>query len=321
MIASVSATCALLRARRSVPNARVCGLHRQQQHQGDARHSTMLQAVAIRRESRGAFPPSSAPGLAMWRPSSSSASRLDEARRRWHRGDRQARRRLHRDAWRYRRSRGRAMWRRNMCSGQASSPRNAPSPISGCRPNVGKRRPRGSSYDGRQYVRQADPARHPASSARLPRLRGGEHLCQARAAAEIGKRWCRCAEGLSGPEVESRRTETDDLLGQSAHQGQYRRRPHHDRGKGARQSREDRARCKFIEILEPAQTHKSEEPASLWTSASSAAADEPDGGRRLRRAPDRQGNIIGLIMVIKISGQSQTVRTMPNISLGHVTGV
>ena len=98
--------------------------------------------------------------------------------------------------------------------------------------------------DGRQHVRQADPARH------LRRVRRDlrDHRRRAPRARprdqQEGRR--QVDEGLAVlPGRRHRGAQDQRPLRLAADQGQHRRRPHHHRGEGARQSREDRPRVQI----------------------------------------------------------------------------
>ena len=94
----------------------------------------------------------------------------------------------------------------------------------------------GNMYDklipqGHLRRASARPRRSPAPST-SPR--------RARSTPEIGEKWMQGLEGLPGRR--DRGAQDRRPLRQPADQGQHRRRPHHHRGEGARQPREDRPR-------------------------------------------------------------------------------
>ena len=100
----------------------------------------------------------------------------------------------------------------------------------------------------------------------------------------------------------------------AADQGQYRRRPHHDRGKGARQHPEDRR-----EVRGRRRARQGEMPTGpgLWFMDSSSAAAEmvtlcAAAGYAVHFFPTGQGNVIGnpILPVIKLCANPRTVRTM-----------
>ena len=70
-------------------------------------------------------------------------------------------------------------------------------------------------------------------------ITGAEHIAKARAISpEIGEKWMKTWQAYEDDVIQAHKT--DDLSEFAADQGQHRRRPDHHRGKGARQSREDR---------------------------------------------------------------------------------
>ena len=72
-------------------------------------------------------------------------------------------------------------------------------------------------------------------------ITGAEHLARARAInKKVGDKWMQGLEGLPGRRDRGAQDRRPVRL--AADQGQHRRRPDHHRGKGARQSREDRPR-------------------------------------------------------------------------------
>lgn len=83
--------------------------------------------------------------------------------------------------------------------------------------------------------------------------------------------------------------------------------------------------CRFIDILEPAQTPE-KGPGLYYMDTSSAAAGirDPDGrGAAMVTFPTGQGNVIGnpIVPVIKITGNPKTMRTMPEHIDVDVSGI
>jgi (2R)-sulfolactate sulfo-lyase subunit beta len=156
-------------------------------------------------------------------------------------------------------------------------------------------------------------------------ITGGEHLCQARAATkEIGKRWYKMWKAYQDEVIEAHKT--DDLSDSQPTKGNI---------AGGLTTIEEKAlgnlekigrECKFIEILEPAETPS--KGAGLYYMDTSSAAAEcvtlmAAGGFVVHTFPTGQGNIIGnpILPVIKISGNPKTVRTMPEHIDLDVSGV
>jgi (2R)-sulfolactate sulfo-lyase subunit beta len=156
-------------------------------------------------------------------------------------------------------------------------------------------------------------------------ITGAEHLCQARAATkEIGKRWYKMWKAYQDEVIEAHKT--DDLSDSQPTKGNI---------AGGLSTIEEKAlgnlekigrECKFIDILEPAQT-PSKGPGLYYMDTSSAAAEcvtlMAAGGFVVHTFPTGQGNIIGnpILPVIKISGNPKTVRTMPEHIDLDVSGV
>jgi (2R)-sulfolactate sulfo-lyase subunit beta len=156
-------------------------------------------------------------------------------------------------------------------------------------------------------------------------ITGGEHLCQARAATkELGKRWYKMWKAYQDEVIEAHKT--DDLSDSQPTKGNI---------AGGLTTIEEKAlgnlekigrECKFIEILEPAETPS--KGAGLYYMDTSSAAAEcvtlmAAGGFVVHTFPTGQGNIIGnpILPVIKISGNPKTVRTMPEHIDLDVSGV
>ncbi|MBW0004959.1 MAG: UxaA family hydrolase [Hyphomicrobiales bacterium] len=156
-------------------------------------------------------------------------------------------------------------------------------------------------------------------------ITGGEHLCQARAAnKEVGKRWYKMWKAYQDEVIEAHKT--DDLSDSQPTKGNI---------AGGLTTIEEKAlgnlekigrECKFIEILEPAET-PSRGPGLYYMDTSSAAAEcvtlMAAGGFVVHTFPTGQGNVIGnpILPVIKISGNPKTVRTMPEHIDLDVSGV
>ena len=145
-------------------------------------------------------------------------------------------------------------------------------------------------------------------------ITGAEHLAKERAASpEVGEKWYRIWKAYQDDVIEAHKT--DDLSGFAADQGQHRGRPHHHRGEGPRQPREDRAR---VPLHRRASSRPRRPPRAgpllHGHVLRGGRMRDADGGRRLRRPhlPDGQGNVIGnpIVPVIKITGNPKTVRTM-----------
>ena len=96
-------------------------------------------------------------------------------------------------------------------------------------------------------------------------ITGAEHLAKARAATPGHRREMVCGvEGLHGRG--HRAAQEGRPVGFAADQGQHRRRPHHHRGKGARQSREDRPQVPLISTCSSRPRRRPKAPASTtWT--------------------------------------------------------
>ncbi len=156
-------------------------------------------------------------------------------------------------------------------------------------------------------------------------ITGGEHLCQARAATkEIGKRWYQMWNAYQDEVIEAHKT--DDLSDSQPTKGNI---------AGGLTTIEEKAlgnlekigrECRFIDMLEPAEA-PSKGPGLYYMDTSSAAAEcvtlMAAGGFVVHTFPTGQGNVIGnpILPVIKISGNPQTVRTMPEHIDLDVSGV
>jgi (2R)-sulfolactate sulfo-lyase subunit beta len=145
-------------------------------------------------------------------------------------------------------------------------------------------------------------------------ITGAEHLCQARAATkEVGKRWYKMWKAYQDEVIEAHKI--DDLSDSQPTRGNI---------AGGLTTIEEKALgnlekigrdCKFIDVLEPAET-PSKGPGLYYMDTSSAAAEcvtlMAAGGYVVHTFPTGQGNIVGnpIVPVIKISGNPRTVRTM-----------
>ena len=244
-----------------------------QQHQGDAGDPPRLWPPAIRRRPRDVLPhhhrhrrQSQCRGGGRDR----HRGRLDRARRRRHQEDRQAGHRL-----RHRRLRRHHDGRQGLARRQGLSAGGLRAQARGVRllRAVGLDQMRRERHhdrprllpDGRQHVRQADPARH------LRRVRRdlGDHRRRAPrqgAGRDPGDRR-EVVQGLEGLHGRGHRAAQEGRpLGVPADQGQHRRRPHHHRGEGARQSREDRPHQHLYRRARAGARRRPRAPASItWT--------------------------------------------------------
>ncbi len=156
-------------------------------------------------------------------------------------------------------------------------------------------------------------------------ITGAEHLCKARAATpEVGERWYKMWKAYQEDVIEAHKT--DDLSDSQPTKGNI---------AGGLTTIEEKAlgnlekigrECKFIDILEPAQTPQSG-PGLYYMDTSSAAAEcvtlMAAGGYVVHTFPTGQGNVIGnpIVPVIKITGNPQTMRTMPEHIDVDVSGI
>lgn len=156
-------------------------------------------------------------------------------------------------------------------------------------------------------------------------ITGAEHLCKARAATpELGERWYKMWKAYQDDVIEAHKT--DDLSDSQPTKGNI---------AGGLTTIEEKAlgnlekigrECKYIDILEPAQT-PAKGPGLYYMDTSSAAAEcvtlMAAGGFVVHTFPTGQGNVIGnpIIPVIKISGNPKTVRTMPEHIDLDVSGI
>lgn len=156
-------------------------------------------------------------------------------------------------------------------------------------------------------------------------ITGAEHLCKARAATpEVGERWYKMWKAYQDDVIEAHKT--DDLSDSQPTKGNI---------AGGLTTIEEKAlgnlekigrECKYIDILEPAQT-PARGPGLYYMDTSSAAAEcvtlMAAGGYVVHTFPTGQGNVIGnpIVPVIKISGNPKTIRTMPEHIDLDVSGI
>lgn len=156
-------------------------------------------------------------------------------------------------------------------------------------------------------------------------ITGAEHLCKERAATpEVGERWYKMWKAYQEDVIEAHKT--DDLSDSQPTKGNI---------AGGLTTIEEKAlgnlekigrECKFIDILEPAQTPE-KGPGLYYMDTSSAAAEcvtlMAAGGYVIHTFPTGQGNVIGnpIVPVIKITGNPKTMRTMPEHIDVDVSGI
>jgi len=145
-------------------------------------------------------------------------------------------------------------------------------------------------------------------------ITGAEHIARARAInPAIGEKWMRVFEAYQSDVIEAHKV--DDLSESQPTKGNI---------AGGLTTIEEKAlgnlekigrTCKYIDVLEPAETPAAG-PGLYYMDTSSAAAEcvtlMAAGGYVVHTFPTGQGNIIGnpIVPVIKISGNPKTVRTM-----------
>lgn len=156
-------------------------------------------------------------------------------------------------------------------------------------------------------------------------ITGAEHLCKARAITpEVGERWYKMWHAYQMDVIEAHKT--NDLSDSQPTKGNI---------AGGLTTIEEKAlgnlekigrECKYIDILEPAQTPT--KGAGLYFMDSSSAAAEcvtlmMAGGYVVHTFPTGQGNVIGnpIVPVIKITGNPKTMRTMPEHIDVDVSGI
>jgi (2R)-sulfolactate sulfo-lyase subunit beta len=145
-------------------------------------------------------------------------------------------------------------------------------------------------------------------------ITGAEHLARLRAATpEIGEKWYRVWKAYQDEVIEAHKT--NDLSDSQPTKGNI---------EGGLTTIEEKALgnlekighdCRYIDVLEPAET-PSKGSGLYYMDTSSAAAEcitlMAAGGYVVHTFPTGQGNVIGnpIVPVIKISGNPRTVRTM-----------
>jgi len=156
-------------------------------------------------------------------------------------------------------------------------------------------------------------------------ITGAEHIARSRAVnARIGDKWMKVFQAYQDEVIEAHRT--DNLMDSQPTKGNI---------AGGLTTIEEKAlgnlekigrKCKYIEVLEPAEAPKAG-PGLYYMDTSSAAAEcvtlMAAGGYVIHTFPTGQGNIIGnpIVPVIKISGNPKTVRTMGEHIDVDVSGV
>ena len=145
-------------------------------------------------------------------------------------------------------------------------------------------------------------------------ITGAEHLCKVRAIdEETGERWYKMWDAYQNDVIFAH--QTDDLSDSQPTKGNI---------EGGLTTIEEKAlgnlekighECKFVDILEPAETPQ--KGKGLYFMDSSSAAAEcvtlmAAGGYVIHTFPTGQGNVVGnpIVPVIKISANPRTVRTM-----------
>src|SRR6202163_2304250 len=156
-------------------------------------------------------------------------------------------------------------------------------------------------------------------------ITGGEHIAKARAInAKAGEKWYKVWKAYQDDVIEAHKT--DDLSDSQPTKGNI---------AGGLTTIEEKAlgnlekigrECRYIDVLEPAETPR--KGAGLYYMDTSSAAAEcvtlmAAGGYVVHTFPTGQGNLIGnpIGPVIKISGNPKTVRTMPEHIDLDVSGI
>jgi (2R)-sulfolactate sulfo-lyase subunit beta len=145
-------------------------------------------------------------------------------------------------------------------------------------------------------------------------ITGAEHIAKSRAATpEIGEKWMKVFKAYQDEVIEAHRT--DNLMDSQPTKGNI---------AGGLTTIEEKAlgnlekigrKCKFIDVLEPAEAPSSG-PGLYYMDTSSAAAEcvtlMAAAGWVVHTFPTGQGNVIGnpIVPVIKLSANPRTVRTM-----------
>ncbi len=156
-------------------------------------------------------------------------------------------------------------------------------------------------------------------------ITGAEHIAKSRAInAKIGEKWMKVFQAYQDEVIEAHKV--DDLSDSQPTKGNI---------AGGLTTIEEKAlgnlekigrKCKYIEVLEPAEAPKAG-PGLYYMDTSSAAAQcvtlMAAGGYVIHTFPTGQGNIIGnpIVPVIKISGNPKTIRTMGEHIDVDVSGV
>ena len=156
-------------------------------------------------------------------------------------------------------------------------------------------------------------------------ITGAEHLCKERAASpEIAEKWYKMWKSYQDDVIEAHKT--NDLSDSQPTKGNI---------AGGLTTIEEKAlgnlekigrECKYIDALEPAEA-PAKGPGLYYMDTSSAAAEcvtlMAAGGYVVHTFPTGQGNVIGnpIVPVIKITGNPQTMRTMPEHIDVDVSGI
>jgi (2R)-sulfolactate sulfo-lyase subunit beta len=156
-------------------------------------------------------------------------------------------------------------------------------------------------------------------------ITGAEHICKARAASpEVGERWYQLWKAYQDEVIEAHKT--NDLSDSQPTKGNI---------EGGLTTIEEKAlgnlekigrTCRYIDVLEPAETPKSG-PGLYYMDTSSAAAEcvtlMAAAGYVVHTFPTGQGNVIGnpILPVIKITANPRTLRTMSEHVDVDVTGI
>jgi (2R)-sulfolactate sulfo-lyase subunit beta len=156
-------------------------------------------------------------------------------------------------------------------------------------------------------------------------ITGAEHIARKRAAnAKVGDKWMQTFQAYQAEVIEAHKV--DDLSESQPTKGNI---------AGGLTTIEEKAlgnlekigrKCRYIDVLEPAETPAAG-PGLYYMDTSSAAAEcvtlMAAGGYVVHTFPTGQGNIIGnpIVPVIKISGNPKTVRTMPEHIDLDVSGI
>jgi (2R)-sulfolactate sulfo-lyase subunit beta len=156
-------------------------------------------------------------------------------------------------------------------------------------------------------------------------ITGAEHIAKQRAInVKVGEKWMKVFQAYQDEVIEAHKV--DDLSDSQPTKGNI---------AGGLTTIEEKAlgnlekigrKCRFIEVLEPAETPTSG-PGLYYMDTSSAAAEcvtlMAAGGYVVHTFPTGQGNVIGnpIVPVIKISGNPKTVRTMGEHIDLDVTGI